>query len=239
MATVNLERGFRRITAILSLAIFIPGVLFALTWWFGERRAWTDALKQPDTESLVVRVVGKGDYVFGKRTTETEIVKGIEKLLVASTAGGETSRKGYTVVEILGHATTEKDDPSKLTPADEPYDPSKFVPVDEPYAPPVSYVYRPTTPDRPGHLYSVKELLEGRASGTLPEDVKETIDKLGAEKPSRLPWESWTTKPVVFGVPGLAGALGLATGLAAVPWAVFFLLRWVFRGFAPDTAERP
>ncbi len=222
MSHLNLERGFRRIMTIVSLAILIPGVLYAMTWWLGEKRAWTDALKQPDAESQIVWIItaevhGKagsdppvfwvpGAYIaFEKQKTETEIVTTIEDILVAESTG---RRAGFALEEILGRPAAE--------------------------TLPVSFVYRPAAPARPGHLYSVKELLEGHHAGTLPEDVKETIDKLSAEKPSRLPWKSWTTKPVVFGVPGLAGALGLATGMAAVPWVVFFLLRWIVNGFRKE-----
>jgi len=260
MATLNLERGFRRITAIVSLAILFPGILYALTWWFGERRAWTDALKQPDTESVVVCVADVGEFTFGKQAAETEIRKSIEDHLklpivqledaTSSTRSdakvSTASKKSISLEEIAARARAGSPPHAKYETGDIPPSPPGYEEVTLPKTwgaststLPVSYVYRPTTTDRPGHLYSVKELLEGHHSGTLPEDVKQTIASLGAEKPSRLPWNSWITKPVVFGVFGLAGALGLAAGLAAVPWAVFFLLRWVFRGFAPDTVERP
>jgi hypothetical protein len=201
---LNLERGFRRITAIVSLAIFVPGVLYALSWWGGDKRAWDDALKQPDTKSLVVSVVGNDTFEFSKGTPETEIPKEIERDLALGVSGEAFSSSKGTI--------------------------------------PVSFVYQPAIPGdprpvdrfpvyRPGHLYTVREILEMENAGTLPAPIKETIGKLRSNTPSRLPW---INKPVVFGVYGLAGALGLAAGLATVPWILFFLLRWIFRGFGGD-----
>jgi hypothetical protein len=276
---MNVERGFRRLTAVASALILLAGLGAVAFDWFSSMSSWRDATAKPP-EPPVSYVVG-GNFIslpegFSEKQVAAALTELEETFQLSRADDGEseptaTSSKPPVSYLYLPGALPGREEPppgyvldKSPTPPPPPpgYSASDIVPVELPSPPssgqPAVSTLRIASEAKPdvvrairqkypgayknysdsdlakavaqrypqlgrGHLWTRKTLLEDEARGVLPPPVVEAVAKL--RQKDLLPYGN---KPD----PRIHLTLIAATiGAAAVPWILFFVIRWIARGF--------
>jgi hypothetical protein len=77
---MSVERGFARLTAVVSATILLVGLTLAFYTWNEERREWVDAIAPPKGD-VVVYLAGLGIRAgFPSNTSKTELLKSLAGL---------------------------------------------------------------------------------------------------------------------------------------------------------------
>lgn len=189
--SVNLERGFRRITWVVSITLFALGASFVVISWLDALDQWNRAWEPLPDGPTNVFVLGFGTVQFPSGFTEASLKEALDRQ--------EEQIKNKQLVLNL----------------------SDYI---EP-RPLISFVYLPSSKEAPSILYSRKTILQAETKGELTQEGQEALSKLRKDYGFPSPGE----KPYTLG--NWALYWGLALGVATVPWGVFYLVRWIVRGF--------
>ena len=254
---LNLERGFRRLTWLISIAVLIAGAVIIVPDWWATWTLWNQAGGTVSDDRIVV--VSGFHIKFSKDATEAKIKEALDRAQMAAARQKEPpapaaaeeediplsyfeqrykelhAKKGKTpapasssdipsldeIRQIRASSDKERDDLlaqiRSVTPAQQLTHP----------VPNIAYVYQPSSGAAPSVLYSRKALLHAEAKDELAPETKAILTELRAVQlfpsPLRNPFGRWA----------ISEFLELVL-CASVPWAVFFLVRWIVLGFTPN-----
>lgn len=251
---MNLERGFRRITWVVSLSLLGLGAFFVVPGWWSALDRWNRAGEPYPPGAPATHVLGFGLVEFPEGFNEAQVKKALDE----SAEKLERVRSRFREVELYNFyiQMAERDQLEDLTewprsPLPKAWtkwealvdlDRKALVRISKPgtkdeawpiaerlISKEVSHIYQPSSivsGPTPSVLYSRKALLQAEAKGKLAPDVQAALSGLRKSQqfpsPIKTPFAEWAP-------------LGLiAISVAAAPWGVFFVLRWILRGFRPD-----
>lgn len=193
---MNLERGFRRITWVISMPLLLIGLAFVGSEGWNRLERWSQ-LDEPAPSSqdgfLVYLAGSPPSYVW---FTSTVFMK-----LTLDTGGYRTG--GYRWV----------------------------VELDPPRKSEIAFFYFPGTTDGPSALFSRNEILRAEATRQLTRAQQDILWDL--RKDFRFPYPvspPYTSREWVTYV-------SIVFGIAAVPWGLFYLFRWIALGFRHDPSS--
>jgi hypothetical protein len=230
---MNVERGFFRLTAVVSALILLAGLGLAFFEWKNNREAWATALAPSDAELVKVFVSGLGMPVtFPASTPRSEMMNGLPVLeQTGFRLLGQSAKKTYPgSYDDIGDEDLGRKIAAKGSEAIAALMPSYGYDAASEKGRWIDYIYIGQRGNKPARLYSREEILR-------------TWDELAADTPHGIPGDvdgdafmlsiAHRLPDDVPSPPGrvLAKGLGLAVGAAAVPWVLFFILRWIVRGF--------
>ena len=267
----NFERGFRRITWVVSIAVLTIGAFLIVPDWWSALILWRKA-GEPLLGEVEVYVLGVDlSVTFPKDFPETQIkdildgkppdelinlarskgfhvrppkaledLRDEELLRLANKYGVSVppskplpeSPKGETIGALLQEQKLQAKQPPPRTLAEDlglvPSSSKRSMTVYEILNPPtMAYIYQPPSGATPSVLYSQRVLLQSEAKGELSPEVKAILPVLRTNYrfPPLLvnPFGGW-----------IISELCVLALCIAIPWGVFFLVRWIALGFKPD-----
>lgn len=213
---LNLERGFRRITWIISLGLFTVSALVTFFEWQTAKTLWNSAGEsQPKGKPFVVYEIDQVIHItsFSEDFTAKQIKESLDKEGKQSVVPfAESLQKKHLTVRELLDATPE------------PYQPTTRE--KENLRDIFSYIYQFADDTHPSALYTQKVILQAEAQGTLSPEVETIVAKLRSSgsfpSPISEPFARWSPFAV------------FTLGATLAPWIFFFLIRWIVRGFRAD-----
>jgi hypothetical protein len=257
---MNVEKGFRRLTAVASALILLAGLGAVVFDWVSSMSSWRAATAKPPGPPVAF-VVGGTFNEFPEGSSEKEIAAALthaeETFQLTSRADDKGDRTeasskppvsylylpgalpgvgdappGYVLVKPAISPQPWEEHDSSGSGAPPEVKPGVVRSIRERY--PGIYDHmsdsdlaKAVAKKYPrlgqGRLWSRKTLLQDEARGALPPKVIEAVAKL--RQKDLLPYGD---KPD----PRINLILLAATlGAAAVPWILFFVIRWIVRGF--------
>lgn len=221
---LNLERGFRRITWGVSMAVLTIGGFLIVPDWWSALILWNQA-GEPPSGDVEVYVSDVDVFVtFPKDFTEAQVKDVLDKKTpqVADKARG-VKRPPLTRDELRALSDDEL-----IALAQRVRKPS--LTVDElldRVNHPITYIYQPPSATTPSVLYSRRAILQAEAESRLPQAIQTIVGELRTTSqfpsPVRSPFGGWVISELFV----------LALCVTAL-WGVFFLVRWIVLGFKPD-----
>lgn len=199
---MNIERGFKRVTWVVSGSLFAVGTVFAGLLAWEELDRWSSSGEPLPKGDAAVYIFERSVVTFPEDIAEAELKAALD---------GPSEVHSQVV---LAEPKRKKSDASK-----DPID------LDAPDI--VSFVYIPASGSTPSVLYSRKALLHTEARGGLTAELKAALETLRHQHMFPGP----VTRPFSGYV---WNSLLVAVGAGAVPWGVFFLIRWIVQGFRGD-----
>ena len=205
---MNLGRGFSRITWVVSISLFV--FVLALTFLIGggvpKSDEWQNAGEpQPVGDPIVFTFFKGQNYILsevsGGDKTPWEIQKEIKDAL------DKVADEDFEKADKLRKAEGEK---LKV----------KLEGKDT-----ISYIYFRSPGEGSSTLYSRKEILRAEASDTLTRGEKALLADLRKTYNFPKSVSRYTFKDLVEW-----GATVILVSVI-IPWGIFFLLRWIARGF--------
>jgi hypothetical protein len=237
----NLERIFLRVTFAVSLVLLVAGALIVGMIGWEEKKAWNEATKAKTYDHPEVYVMDLGVVRFPPESTDQQIKEELDRS--APPAIQKAVTRG-TILRSLRAANRDYADltDSQLASKLLSSDPLKWSTVSDveigdglqitllPVVPPtlfrlvpgdhISHLYIASSPNQVSMLYTRGQAIKAAASS-------EGKAVLVLQALANF-YDSPRVRPAPFSVPR---ALALvASGAVALPWGLFFFLRWVARG---------
>lgn len=214
---MNLERGFRRLTWVVSIALFIPAMVFVVTIGRDRSDRWNRAGEPYPEGRLSVYEFGSGTMTtFARGTPEIEIKDALDNRSKVE-IGGASFPRGM-MKQVLRQEAEGTLPPEKKAALEQlrRWDLTSFV-------------YLPPSKAAPSALYSRKAILQAEARRELSQEAQAALAELRRGF-------GFSPYPVEKPLSALEWVLhsGLALGVATIPWGVFLLLRWIVLGFRTD-----
>ena len=202
---LNLERGFRRITWVVSVSAFVMGTFVFILHFQYRLDQWSHA-GEPQPSGPPVVYVEKSDQSITSRTfpedfTETHIKEALDKI--------------GTSFKVAEEKFAQNSEPRLVDDLPPCFHEDR-----------VTYVYQPASDTTPSVLYSRKALLQAEAQGELPPAVESLLQSLR--------WLCRFPGPVTHPFLLVLELCALLALCVAAPWGVFFLARWIAFGFKPN-----
>jgi hypothetical protein len=247
---MNLERGFLRVTFAVSLILLVSGALVVGLMGWEEKKAWNEATQARTYDHPEVYVMRLGVVLFPPEFTDQQIKEELDR------SAPSAIQKAMTRGNILRSLRAANRDYADLTDSQLASkllssDPLKWSALSDivigdglqitllPVVPPT--LFRLTPGDHISHLYIASSpgqvsILYTRGQAIKAAASSEGKAMIGLQDLATF-YDSPRARPAPFSV---SRALALvASGAVALPWGLFFFLRWVARGFSSTYESRP
>ena len=245
---MNLERGFLRLTFAVSLVFLVAGALVVgITGW-EDRVAWNEATQPRTYDQPEVYVMHLGVVQFPPESTDQQIKDTLDR---SAPSAIQKAMARATILRSLRSATRDYADltDSELASKLLRDDPLKWSGLSDisigvglqvtllPAVPPtafrqaqgdqISHLYIGSSPNQASMLYTRGEAIKAAALSQARAVLvlRELASFYDSPRARPAPWS-------------MARALVLVVvGAVALPWGLFFFLRWVARGFSGSSSE--
>ena len=223
MVRANLRRGFWRVTSVLSALLFLAGgTVVGIAWW-DRHTTWQRAIEQPTGEDqIVVLVPPIGSIAFPRTHNLDEIRSAIDQAQALPDTG--LVMKSHECLRASDRKPSEKD--RIVAVSESSKTPCQAVKPDYGRSR-VAYVYLFLPTPKRSALLSLREFLEYERQHKESLTAEESASITEARSRLRLPYPA--ERPTVLDA---AQWLALVAGVAAVPWILYYMARWILQGFS-------